>query len=58
MGWVYIPKPKPKTQKFLGLNVRSGPKPKPKTQRGPDSEFNSIHFGIEICIEIGIENSV
>jgi hypothetical protein len=21
MGWVYIPKPKPKTQKFLGVNV-------------------------------------
>ena len=27
-------------------NFWSGPKP--KTQRDPDSEFNSIHFGIEI----------
>jgi len=32
----------------FGLGLGSGPKPKPKTQRDPDSEFNSIHYGIEI----------
>jgi len=31
-------------KKVLGLGYRA----KPKTQRDPDSEFGSIHFGIEI----------
>jgi hypothetical protein len=43
----------PKKNWFLGLGLGSDPRPKPKTQRDPDSEFDSIHFGIEInkCLE-------
>ena len=33
---------------WVSLSLGSGPRPKPKTKRDPDSEFNSIHFGIEI----------
>ncbi len=34
----------------FGLGLGSGIRPKlePKTQRDPDSEFSSVHFGIEI----------
>jgi hypothetical protein len=35
----------------MGLNLGSGPRPKPPKKinsMGLDSEFNSIHFGIEI----------
>ena len=36
-----------KTQK-KNLGFGFGPRTKPKPQRDPDSEFNSLHFGIEI----------
>jgi len=32
----------------LGFGLGPDPRPKPKTQRDPDSEFNYIHFGLEI----------
>jgi hypothetical protein len=37
---------RPKKTWVLGLDP--GPNPNLKTQRDPDSEFNSIYFGVEI----------
>ena len=43
--WVLGPRPKPKTKTKTKTKTQN---PKPKTQRDPDSEFNSLHFCIEI----------
>ena len=46
--WVLGPRPKPKPKPKTQNPKPKTQNPKPKTQRDPDSEFNSLHFCIEI----------